>query len=52
MLGKNAGKYEVSQVEYIDNGRLNLMFKETKEAFAKSGKSTDEVFAFHGTNGI
>ena len=41
----------VVQVEYIDNGDLNVQYCEKKKALMKRGGDYKEFFVFHGTNG-
>jgi hypothetical protein len=48
-VGKKA---KVVEVEYIDNGDLNVQYCEKKKAFTENGEGYKEFFVFHGTDEV
>ena len=44
-------KAKVVQVEYVDNGDLNIQYNEKKKYLMSRGGDCKEFFVFHGTDG-
>lgn len=44
-------KARVVQVEYIDNGDLNILYKKKKRELMSTDGDCKELFVFHGTDG-
>jgi hypothetical protein len=44
-------RFRVTKVDVVDNGDLNIRYRETKRRFEAEGKPLDELLVFHGTTG-
>jgi hypothetical protein len=45
-------RFRVTKVDVVDNGDLNIRYRETKRRFEAEGKPLDELLVFHGTTDV